>query len=165
MQRSDHRLGLGPANGLKVQNPNFQGCILLLCEQWCWDQLIIWHMSLQYTLEMFALLSNILMGRTELPSPTNPKATSMLRHLQITPRQPITAPNSKPSRNKTKGLTLTSPVTTQKPTTNPSHDDVIKWKHFPRYWPFLRGTHRSRWIPHTKASDAELWCFLWSASE
>ena len=21
------------------------------------------------------------------------------------------------------------------------------------------------WIPHTKASDAELWCFLWSASE
>ena len=22
-----------------------------------------------------------------------------------------------------------------------------------------------RWIPHTKASDAELWCFLWSASE
>ena len=24
-----------------------------------------------------------------------------------------------------------------------SHDDVIKWKHFPRYWPFVRGTHRS----------------------
>ena len=22
-----------------------------------------------------------------------------------------------------------------------------------------------RWIPHTKASDAQLWCFLWSASE
>ena len=20
------------------------------------------------------------------------------------------------------------------------HDDVIKWKHFPRYWPFMRGT-------------------------
>ena len=40
------------------------------------------------------------------------------------------------------------------------HDDVIKWKHFPRYWPFERGIHRSRWIPRTKASDAELWCFL-----
>ena len=28
---------------------------------------------------------------------------------------------------------------------NPSatHDDVIKWKHFPRYWPFVRGIHRS----------------------
>ena len=25
------------------------------------------------------------------------------------------------------------------------HDDVIKWKHFPRYWPFVRGIHRSRW--------------------
>ena len=45
------------------------------------------------------------------------------------------------------------------------HDDVIKWRHFPRNWPFVRGIHRSRWIPHTKASDAELWCFVWSASE
>ena len=25
----------------------------------------------------------------------------------------------------------------------PQHDDVIKWKHFPRYWPFVRGPHRS----------------------
>ena len=24
-----------------------------------------------------------------------------------------------------------------------SHDDVIKWKHFPRYWLFARGIHRS----------------------
>ena len=23
------------------------------------------------------------------------------------------------------------------------HNDVIKWKHFPRYWPFVRGVHRS----------------------
>ena len=23
------------------------------------------------------------------------------------------------------------------------HDDVIKWKHCPRYWPFVLGTHRS----------------------
>ena len=23
------------------------------------------------------------------------------------------------------------------------HDDVIKWNHFPRYWPFARGIHRS----------------------
>ena len=22
-------------------------------------------------------------------------------------------------------------------------DDVVKWKHFPRYWPFVRGIHRS----------------------
>ena len=22
------------------------------------------------------------------------------------------------------------------------HDDDIKWKHFPRYWPFVRGIHR-----------------------
>ena len=24
-----------------------------------------------------------------------------------------------------------------------THDDVIKWKHFPRYWPFVRGIHRT----------------------
>ena len=24
-----------------------------------------------------------------------------------------------------------------------SHGDVTKWKHFPRYWPFVRGIHRS----------------------
>ena len=37
--------------------------------------------------------------------------------------------------------------------------------HFCSNWPFpMRGIHRSRWIPHTKDNDAELWCFLWSAS-
>ena len=25
---------------------------------------------------------------------------------------------------------------------SPDHDDVIKWKHFSRYWPFVRGIHR-----------------------
>ena len=30
------------------------------------------------------------------------------------------------------------------------HDDVIKWKHFPRYWPFVRGFHRS---PVTRSFD------------
>ena len=25
----------------------------------------------------------------------------------------------------------------------PAHDDVIKWKHFSRYWPFVRRIHRS----------------------
>ena len=25
---------------------------------------------------------------------------------------------------------------------NEYHDDVIKWKHFPRYWTFVRGIHR-----------------------
>ena len=30
------------------------------------------------------------------------------------------------------------------------HDDVIKWKHFPRYWSFVRGIHRS---PVTRCFD------------
>ena len=28
-------------------------------------------------------------------------------------------------------------------TLNNKHDDVIKWKHFSRYWPFMREIHRS----------------------
>ena len=30
-----------------------------------------------------------------------------------------------------------------KVTTFNNHDDVIKWKHFPRYWPSVRGIHQS----------------------
>ena len=43
------------------------------------------------------------------------------------------------------------------------------WRHqmetFPRYWPFVRGIHWSTVNSRTKASDAELWYFLWSAPE
>ena len=38
-----------------------------------------------------------------------------------------------------KQLTLSSPCITFC-----LHDDVIKWKHFPRHWPFVRGIHRWR---------------------
>ena len=41
-------------------------------------------------------------------------------------------------------------------------DDVIKWKYFPSYWPFVRGIPRSPVDPLTKASDVEPWCFLLS---
>ena len=37
--------------------------------------------------------------------------------------------------------------------------NVMTWKHFPTYWPFVPGINRS------PASDAELWCFLWSVPE
>ena len=43
------------------------------------------------------------------------------------------------------------------------NDDVINWKHFPRYWTFVRRIHLSPVNSPTKASDAEIWCFLWSA--
>ena len=42
------------------------------------------------------------------------------------------------------------------------HDDVFKWKHFSRYWPFVKGSSGHLWIPITKTSDVEVWCFLWS---
>ena len=31
----------------------------------------------------------------------------------------------------------------QNDNTSMYNDDVIKWKHFPRYWPFVRGIHQS----------------------
>ena len=43
------------------------------------------------------------------------------------------------------------------------HDDVIKWKHFRESDPLYGEFTGNRWIHLTKASDAELWCFLWSA--
>ena len=32
------------------------------------------------------------------------------------------------------------------------HDGVIKWKHFPRYWPFVREIHRGQ-RPVTRSID------------
>ena len=34
------------------------------------------------------------------------------------------------------------------------YDDVIKWKHFPRYWLFVRESTAQQLIPITNASDA-----------
>ena len=44
------------------------------------------------------------------------------------------------------------------------HDDVIKWKHFPRYCPFARGNHRSSVnSPHKSQWRGALMCSLISA--
>ena len=38
------------------------------------------------------------------------------------------------------GMSVHAPFIRSSPQIN---DDVIKWKHFPRYWPFVGGSHRS----------------------
>ena len=67
-------------------------------------------------------------------------------------------------RNLSQGkATLYSPPPPPPPPSLPtkrSHDDIIKWKHFPLYWPFVRGIHRHRCFPLTNASDAEFWFFF-----
>ena len=41
------------------------------------------------------------------------------------------------------------------------HDAVIKWKHFPRYWPYVRGIHRSTVnSPHKGQWRGALMCFF-----
>ena len=41
------------------------------------------------------------------------------------------------------------------------HDDVIKWKHFPRNWPFVRGIHRSREPPTQRPVTRSVWWEDW----
>ena len=45
------------------------------------------------------------------------------------------------------------------------HGEVIKWKHFPRFWPFVQGINQSPVISPNKGGDLELWCFPWTAPE
>ena len=49
------------------------------------------------------------------------------------------------------------------------HDDVIKWKLFPRHWPFVWGIHRSpgnspKKRPVTRSFDVlfDLWSWVWN---
>ena len=43
------------------------------------------------------------------------------------------------------------------------HDDVIKCKHFPRYWPFVRGSHRTPVNSPKKGQWRGALMFLWYA--
>ena len=46
-----------------------------------------------------------------------------------------------------------------------NHDDFIEGKYFRGTGPLLGESFGHRWITHTKAGDAELWCCLWYAPE
>ena len=37
------------------------------------------------------------------------------------------------------------------------HDDVIKWKHFPRYWPFVRGVNTREAADSIETLSRSLW--------
>ena len=70
--------------------------------------------------------------------------TDMLRHFNVEPHKDhtftnhlITLPRTKIEMKYLHGIYVMCIIKKQ------SHDDVIKWKHFPRYWPFVRGIHRS----------------------
>ena len=47
-----------------------------------------------------------------------------------------------------------------------SSDDVMKWKRFPLYQPFVRGFQRSPVrMPLKRTSNTERWCFIWCYPE
>ena len=58
--------------------------------------------------------------------------------------------------------TLTSTLS-YTPMNSEHHDDVIKWKHFPRHWPFVWGIHRSPVNSPHKGQWRGAWCILSSA--
>ena len=41
------------------------------------------------------------------------------------------------------------------------HDDVIKWKHFPRYWPFVKSPHKGQWRGALMFSLVCVWINDW----
>ena len=47
----------------------------------------------------------------------------------------------------------------------PTHDEVMKWKPFPRYWPFVREIHRSLVNSPQEGQWRGALMFLWSAPE
>ena len=42
------------------------------------------------------------------------------------------------------------------------HDDVIRWKHFPRYWPFVREIHRLPVNPPHKGQWVLMFSLIWA---
>ena len=62
-------------------------------------------------------------------------------------------------------LRLNSLISQWKLSTMWKHDDVIKWKQFPRYWPFGRGIHRSPVNSSHKGQWRGALMFFWSAPE
>ena len=76
--------------------------------------------------------------------------------ISITPRDTVISLQPLNKRCSKIGRHVTNPLV--------SHDDVIKWKHFPRYWPFVWGIHRSPVnSPHKGKWRGALMCSLISA--
>ena len=51
-------------------------------------------------------------------------------------------------------------VCIRKPNLVVTHDNVTEWKHFPRYWPFARGIHRSPVNSPHKGQWRDIWWFF-----
>ena len=106
-------------------------------------------------------------------------ASGPFRPLGLTQQGGIatTTHGATPFRNRTQCTSSWSPGRERNAATSPNlhrtcrprghyfHDDVIRCKHFPRHWPFCGEFTGHWWIPLTKARDAGLWCFLFSAPE
>ena len=83
-------------------------------------------------MESFSKAVNMLLQRfafnINFQSVSNDGCVHKLIHLPIQPTNPTNQPTIQP--------------TIQPSSSHPAHV-VIKWKHFPRYWSFVRGIHRS----------------------
>ena len=86
------------------------------------------------------------------------QSSASLAFVWVIHREPVNSPHKGPVTRKMAHLMTSSwipypatilcePESHMRPTSLAvyefTHDDVIKWKHVPRYWPFVRGIHRS----------------------
>ena len=95
--------------------------------------------KIPYNMVLFWFLLQFVVGSAHF----GPRLTGLIcRHM------PTMCHNELISKSSIKSHTILI-YTFQNHEWSPKHDDVIKWKHFPRYWPFARGIHR--WIPLTMA--------------
>ena len=77
--------------------------------------------------------------------PANVKEYTKALHLWVSHRSRVGSPQNGPQRvSKAEIVSISWRIHKSSPTVNVElHDDVIKWKHFPRNGPFVRGIHRS----------------------
>ena len=78
-------------------------------------------------------------------------------------RSPVDSPHKGPVVQK--AFTCHDAMMTSLYTHYLPHDDVIKWKHFTRYWPFVRGVHRSPVVSPHRGQRRGALMFLWSQPE
>ena len=97
---------------------------------------------------------SLVKGRTSMPCCVNfwgrkfPNITINRRHFHAgvfsCHRNRLRVPNWKTKHNPTNILLYSMAISgASNCHCGEIHDDVIKWKHFPRYWPFVREIHRS----------------------
>ena len=102
-------------------------------------QIMVWHhqdLEISHYLNQWWQIYWRIYASLGLKKPlSQPMTLSLLTHICVTRPQWVIALHAL--------LCYNGPCYNSGQSIAPTHDDVIKWKHFPRNWPSVRGFHRS----------------------